>query len=139
MPRKEVTLFLIEDDDLDAEAIERAFSRSRIANEIVRARNGAEALTMLQQNQVTTPYLILLDINMPKMNGIEFLEKIRQDDALKGAIVFVLTTSQRDEDMVAAYRLQAAGYICKDKVGDDFMRLTDMLGNYWRIVELPEA
>ena len=83
------------------------------------------------------PYLILLDLNMPRMNGVEFLQALRQDEDLKQSIVFVITTSNRDEDVVAAYNEQIAGYILKSRVGEDFVNLITMLDMYWRIVEFP--
>jgi CheY-like chemotaxis protein len=80
---------------------------------------------------------VLLDLNSPRMNGIELLDEIRKDSALKDSIVFVLTTSNTAEDKVAAYEKQVAGYIVKEKAGKDFAKLTCMLENYWRVIEFP--
>jgi CheY-like chemotaxis protein len=81
--------------------------------------------------------VLLVDLNMPRMNGIELVEALRQDRDLHSCIVFVLTTSRRDEDKVAAYDLNVAGYVVKEHAGQDFQRLIDMMQCYWRVVELP--
>ena len=81
--------------------------------------------------------MVLTDINMPRMDGIELLEEIRKDDKLKPSVVFVLTTSQREEDKVRAYQFNVAGYLIKSHVGEDFMKMVDMLDRYWKIVEFP--
>jgi CheY-like chemotaxis protein len=136
-----VTLLLVDDDDGDAKSVQRAFASARILNPIVRAVDGIEALDVLRgrngKTKLTPPYLLLVDLNMPRMNGIELIEALRQDHDLHGCIVFVLTTSSRDEDKVAAYDLNVAGYIVKERAGQDFQRLVDMMQCYWRVVELP--
>lgn len=137
-PSQPVNILLVDDDDVDVKAVVRALKQLKIANPMVRAKDGIEALEMLRsEDQVPPPYLILLDINMPRMNGIEFLDELRQDSALSSAIVFVLTTSQADEDKMAAYSKHVAGYIVKKQVGDGFMKVMQMLDHYWRVVELP--
>lgn len=135
---REATILLVEDDDVDVMAVERALKKLKVANRIVRARDGLEALALLRDSQaVNRPYIILLDINMPRMNGIEMLAELRQDEHLCGAVVFVLTTSKSDEDKVAAYRKNIAGYIVKEQLGDGFLRIMEMIDHYWRVVELP--
>ena len=138
---KNVHMLLVEDDDVDAEAVTRAFTKARIANPFTRVHNGIEALKVLRGEdgyaKMPRPYMILLDLNMPQMNGIEFLQTLRQDPKLKNSVVFVLTTSNRDEDKVAAYDTQVAGYLLKDRAGADFFHLIEMLDAYWRIVEFP--
>jgi len=137
-PYREVTIVLIEDDDVDAMAVERALKKLKILNPIVRARNGLEGLALLRSpDAVRRPYIVLLDINMPQMNGLEMLAALRADARLSGAVVFVLTTSKSDEDKVAAYHQHVAGYIVKNQVGDGFLRVMEMLDHYWRVVELP--
>ncbi|MBC3917706.1 response regulator [Undibacterium sp. CY18W] len=137
---KPVTILIVDDDDVDVLGIERALKKLKIANPIVRAHDGIEALQILRQpNGVARPYLILLDINMPRMNGLEMLAELRQDKTLSSAVVFVLTTSQDDQDKVLAYSKHVAGYIVKQHVGDGFMRVIEMLDRYWRLVELPIA
>jgi CheY-like chemotaxis protein len=135
---KAVTILLVDDDDVDAMGIERALKKLKIANPMIRARDGIEALALLQKPDcIELPYLILLDINMPRMNGFEFLDQIRKNPALSSSVVFVLTTSDDDEDKISAYQKHVAGYIVKKKVEDGFVPLIDMLDHYWRIVELP--
>ncbi|MFZ6718670.1 response regulator [Undibacterium sp. Ji49W] len=137
---KPVTILIVDDDDVDVLGIERALKKLKIINPIVRAHDGIEALQILRQpNGITRPYLILLDINMPRMNGLEMLAELRQDKTLSSAVVFVLTTSQDDQDKVLAYSKHVAGYIVKQHVGDGFMRVIEMLDRYWRLVELPVA
>ncbi len=135
---REVSILLVEDDIVDAEAITRAVRRERILNNIVHVSNGLEAIEALRNETVIGhPRFVLLDLNMPRMNGIEFLKYIREDSALRQEIVFVLTTSDLDEDKVAAYGSNVAGYILKDKVGEDFEKLLGLIDSFWRIVEFP--
>lgn len=137
-----VRILLIEDDEVDAMAVERAFRKNRILNEIVRARDGLEGLEKLQELRSapgSTGVIVLLDLNMPRLNGIQFLEKMRTDPQLKGTVVFVLTTSEDDRDKAAAYDNFVAGYMVKSHVGRDFLNLMTMLDAYWRVVEFPGA
>lgn len=137
-PYSEVTILLVDDDDVDAMGVERALKRLKIANPVVRARDGVEGLELLRhESAVKRPYIVLLDINMPRMNGLEMLAELRADSQLSRAVVFVLTTSKSDEDKVAAYQQHIAGYIVKNQVGDGFLRVMEMLDHYWRVVELP--
>lgn len=135
-----VTLLLVEDDAVDAEAIQRAFRSERIANPFVVVRDGVEALAALRGEgpvAIPRPYVILLDINMPRMNGIEFLQALRADPVLTTSVVFVLTTSDRDEDKIDAYQQHVAGYILKSRAGEDFLEVTRLLKVYWHLVEFP--
>jgi CheY-like chemotaxis protein len=138
---KFIHILLVEDDDIDAEAIVRAFRKQKIANPVTIVSDGIEALKVLRgtgdQERLPRPYLILLDINMPRMNGIEFLQVLRQDAELERSIVFMLTTSNRDEDKLAAYDEQIAGYLVKARAGEEFADLISMLNSYWRVVEFP--
>jgi CheY-like chemotaxis protein len=143
MSSQHVHILLVEDDDVDAEAIMRGFQIQKIANPFTVVPDGIEALKLLRGEagyaRLPQPYLILLDINMPRMNGIEFLHHLRQDSGLRQSIVFVLTTSNRDEDIMAAYNEQIAGYLLKSRAGKDFVDLITLLGTYWRVVEFPIA
>ncbi len=136
-----VHVLLVEDNDVDREAVRRAFDRHRIANPIHIAVDGVEGLEILRgtnnQRKLPRPYLILLDINMPRMSGIEMLHELRADPELHDSIVFVLTTSKSDEDKMAAYGANVAGYILKSDVGAGFIGLVGLLDHYWRIVEFP--
>ena len=137
-PYKEVTILLVEDDDVDVMGVERALKKLKIVNPLVRARDGIEGLALLRDPQaVKRPYIILLDLNMPRMNGLEMLAELRKDPVLSSALVFILTTSKVDEDKVKAYKQHVSGYIIKSQVGDGFLRVMEMLDHFWRVVELP--
>lgn len=137
LPYKQVSILIVDDDEVDVESFRRTFSKLKIANPIYRARDGIEALQMLRSNNIPGPYIILLDINMPRMNGLEFLHQLRSDSVLTSAVVFILTTSVAEEDIFAAYRLHVAGYIPKQEMDSQFMAVTGFLDHYWRVVELP--
>jgi len=136
-----LNILLVDDDDGDAKAVQRSFQKAKIANPFTRAVDGMEALEMLNgtngKTKVAFPCVMLVDLNMPRINGIQFIQALRADKALHRAIVFVLTTSKRDEDKLAAYDLNVAGYIVKSTAGADFMNLVNLVECYWRIVELP--
>ncbi len=139
--RREVTVLVAEDNLVDQEAITRGFESHRIANRLVFAMDGVEALEILRgthpDHSVERPFLLLLDLNMPRMGGIDVLRAIRADETLRDTVVFVLTTSKRDEDKVESYRLNVAGYIVKSDVGRGFMKVISLLDHYWKVVELP--
>ncbi|ABM01365.1 response regulator [Shewanella amazonensis] len=135
---REVVLFLVDDDDVDYMAVERAMRQMRLLNPLVRARDGRAALEMLNGGAVQGAFVILLDLNMPRMNGLEFLQALRADPQFASAVVFVLTTSRADEDKLAAYSFNVAGYVVKSNIKDEFERIINMLDGYWRIVELPK-
>ena len=136
-----VTFLLVEDDEVDILAVKRALSRLKVMNQLVVAHDGVEALELLRGDggppEVTKPYLILLDLNMPRMNGIEFLGHLRETPRHRDAIVFVMTTSEREEDLWAAYANHVAGYIVKAEIHEGFMRAIEMIDCYWRVVEFP--
>ena len=136
MPSKTVTIVLIDDDEIDIQAIKRGFKKLKIANPFLTAHDGVAGLELLR-NGVQQPYLILLDLNMPRMNGIEFLRELRADPELHNSIVFVLTTSNYERDRWAAYEQNIAGYILKSQAGKDFLHLIEVLDVYWRYVEFP--
>jgi CheY-like chemotaxis protein len=137
--RENITVLLVEDNEIDIMGVQRAFTQSHLPNPIVVARNGEEALTMLRDGKsVAKPYMILLDLNMPRMNGIEFLREARKDPALKPSIVFVLTTSKAPEDVDSAYAHNIAGYIVKEAGTGGFINAVGLLDYYSRIVEFPD-
>ncbi|MAK64365.1 MAG: two-component system response regulator [Maricaulis sp.] len=142
IPPRIVTILLVEDDDIDAEAVSRSLTKRRLANPVVRARNGQEALDILRGKQegvsVKHPFIILLDLNMPVMNGLEFLAEIRSDEALKSAVVMVLTTSNAQKDRKTAYEHNIAAYILKARAGLEFEAAMELVDCYWRYVEFPE-
>jgi CheY-like chemotaxis protein len=138
---KPLNILLVEDDDGDAKALQRAFRSAKIANPMLRAVDGMEALEILRgtngRDKPPFPLLLLVDLNMPRMNGLQFVQALRQDDALRQLVVFILTTSKREEDKMAAYNLNVAGYILKATAGQDFLNLVNLVDCYWRMVELP--
>ncbi|MCA9261337.1 MAG: response regulator [Planctomycetales bacterium] len=137
---REVEVLLVEDDDVDAEATLRAFRKARIANAVYRVRDGVEGLAVLRGTgaiAIKRPFLVLLDLNLPRMDGIDFLREVRSDPSLADTLVFVLTTSDDERDKNAAYERQVAGYIVKSRAGRDFAELTELLDHYWRVVEFP--
>jgi CheY-like chemotaxis protein len=141
MSSRPVTVLLVEDNEVDREAVQRAFTKHKIANPIVPVVDGVEALEVLLGTggrvPLARPYLILLDINLPRMNGLDLLRQIRADPRLHDSIVFVLTTSKSDEDRVASYGFNVAGYMVKSDVGAGFIRVVEMLEHFWRVVEMP--
>jgi len=136
-----VNILLVEDDEVDVMNVQRAFKKNHIKNELYVAGNGLEALAMLRGDDVEAiipkPKIILLDINMPRMNGIEFLTELRMDPEFKCISVFVLTTSNDDNDRIAAYGHNVAGYILKPIELDNFIEAVATLNLYWTLTELP--
>lgn len=141
MGTRAVTFLLVEDDEVDVMTVKRGFRNLRIANPLHVARDGVEGLEHLRgeggRDAIQRPYLILLDLNMPRMSGIEFLQELRKDPEHRDAIVFVLTTSRRDEDRVAAYDNHVAGYVIKSDISNGFSKAIEMIDRYWRVVEFP--
>ncbi|NVK14743.1 MAG: response regulator [Rhodobacteraceae bacterium] len=139
--RKELNILLVDDDDGDAKAVQRAFCKASIANHLTRAVDGIDALGILRgtggKTKLAPPYVVLADINMPRMSGIDLVAELRSDPALHNTVVFFLTTSKDQQDITAAYDLNAAGYIAKETAGRDFLQLVSMMDRYWRIIELP--
>ncbi|NAZ94453.1 MULTISPECIES: response regulator [Vibrio] len=136
---KTVSILLVEDDDIDAIGIQRSLKSLNLLNPIHRARDGLEALEVLRNDAVARPFIVLLDLNMPRMNGLEFLSAVRSDTSLSDIVVFVLTTSQLDEEISAAYKKNIAGYIVKSSSNQDYKQLIRFLENYWNLVELPKC
>ncbi len=133
-----LNLVLIEDDEIDVMNVKRALERAHVTNPLFVAHNGLEGLELLRSNQVPRDRrLVLLDLNMPKMNGIEFLRELRNDPALKATPVVVLTTSDDDRDKIHAYDLNVAGYLLKPVTFTNFVDVMAALNKYWALVELP--
>jgi CheY-like chemotaxis protein len=141
MDEKLLHILLVDDDEIDVMNVQRAFKKNNILNPLYIANNGLEALDMLhgQGAQVIprTRRLILLDLNMPKMNGLEFLRAIREDPELRQLTVVVLTTSDDERDRIEAYNLNVAGYILKPVTFTAFVEAMATLNKYWTINELP--
>lgn len=135
-------ILLVEDDEVDVMAVKRAFRLLKIANPLYEARDGIEALEVLRGSggrpPLPRPFIVLLDLNMPRMGGLEFLDELRKDPELHRSIVFVMTTSAAEEDRVRAYNHNIAGYVLKHSPGHSFVDAVLMLEHYWRVVELPD-
>lgn len=134
-----LTILLVEDDEVDIMNVKRAFKKNNISNPLLVAHNGIEALEVLRSTDSDSPKpkIILLDLNMPRMGGIEFLKEIRQDPALSKLSVFVMTTSNEDGDKIDAYNLNVAGYILKPLSMDRFIAAVSTLKSYWTLCEYP--
>lgn len=131
-------ILLVEDDQIDQMNVKRAFEKNNIMNPLYVAENGLEALEMLRDGRVPDARrLVLLDLNMPMMNGIEFLKTLRADEKLGATPVVVLTTSNDEQDKVNAYNLNVAGYLLKPVTFSNFVELTAALNKYWTLVEMP--
>jgi len=134
--KSNLPVLLLEDDEVDRMNVERAFSDLKIKNKIVSAENGEEGLVYLRDEKKERPCIILLDINMPKMDGIEFLRVIKEDDAMKMIPVVVLTTSEEQTDKVNSYNLGVAGYILKPVDYNQFVEVIKGVDVYWSMNEL---
>lgn len=133
-----INILLVEDDQVDVMNVRRAFEKNRITNPLWVARDGVEALEMLERAEVPKErLLVLLDLNMPRMNGIELLREIRGRDDLRHLPVVVLTTSDDERDRIDAYNLNVAGYILKPVTFFNFVETMATLNKYWTLVELP--
>ncbi|MBW4561065.1 MAG: response regulator [Mojavia pulchra JT2-VF2] len=143
MPERVINILLVEDDEVDVMNVKRAFKKVNITNPVYLANNGLEALSMLRGNSGQSPEvpaerrLVLLDLNMPKMGGIEFLQELRSDPKLKTTPVVVMTTSNQDQDRVEAYNLNVAGYILKPVTFAKFVEIMATLNRYWILCEMP--
>ena len=143
MEDKKIHILLVEDDEVDVMNVQRAFKKNNIVNPLYMAANGLEALDILRGKGKIEPVmpqarrLILLDLNMPRMNGIEFLRELRLDKSLRSIPVIVLTTSNEDRDKVEAYNLNVAGYILKPVTFSNFVEVMATLNRYWMLSEIP--
>lgn len=133
-----IHIMLVEDDDVDIEIVKRAFEKNKIQNPLHIARNGEEALRMLrgsESERIPFPKIVLLDLNMPKMSGLEFLKIVREDEALKKLNIFIMTTSSEESDKIKAYHFNVAGYILKPLQFDKFVSAVSVLNSYWKLCE----
>jgi CheY-like chemotaxis protein len=131
-------VLLVEDDAIDTMTVRRAFRDLKLGNPLAHATNGEEALAYLQNEENPKPCVILLDLNMPKMNGVEFMKVVKADADLKTIPIVVLTTSRDDRDIVDSYKLSAAGYIVKPVDYKKFVEAVRTIDVYWTISELPQ-
>jgi CheY-like chemotaxis protein len=135
---RQLNILLVEDDQVDVMNVQRAFNKSQITSALRVAGNGVDALEVLRSGEVPLHrLLILLDLNMPRMNGIEFLRELRADAELRQLPVVVLTTSDDERDRIEAYHLNVAGYIVKPVTFANFCDAMATLNKYWQLVEMP--
>ena len=130
-------ILLIEDDTVDAMTVKRALKELKVANAIHIAGDGEEALALLRNPQQERPCIMLLDLNMPKMNGLEFLNIIKRDENFKRIPVIVLTTSTDEQDKLESFNIGVAGYMVKPVDYRQFVEVVKTIDLYWTLSELP--
>ena len=124
-------ILLLEDDTVDAMTVKRALKDLKVTNPLVRVANGEEALVYLRDETKAKPCLILLDLNMPRLNGIELLQIMKADDELQHIPVVALTVSKYEQDKLDTFNLGIAGYVIKAVDYDVFLRSMDIIVQYW--------
>ena len=137
--RSSKPILLVEDDSVDTMTVKRALKDLKVTNELICTTNGEEALEHLRDESKKKPCVILLDLNMPKMNGVEFLRIAKADETLKKIPVVVLTTSEEEQDVVESFDLSVAGYIVKPTNYKKFVEAIRTIELYWTLSELPDG
>jgi len=132
-------ILLVEDDSIDALAVKRALRDLKVTNPLVHKVNGEEALGYLRGEDDDKPCVVLLDLNMPKMNGIEFLKVVKADQTLKKIPIVVLTTSRDEQDIVESFRFCVAGYMLKSVDYQKFVKIISTIDLYWTLSQLPNG
>lgn len=130
-------ILLVEDDQVDTMTVVRALKEIHVTNPLVHVENGEEAINYLQDPQPDKPCIILLDLNMPIMNGIEFLQVVKNDSQFRRIPVVVLTTSEEQQDKVNSFNLGVAGYMAKPVDYRQFVEVMRSIDAYWTISEMP--
>ena len=132
-------ILLLEDDTVDAMTVKRALKDIKVTNPLVRTCNGEEGLAYLRDEKNPKPCVILLDLNMPKMNGLEFLKVIKADEQFKKIPAIVLTTSKDDQERFKGFQLNIAGYIIKPVDYMKFVEALKIVDLYWTLSEMPNC
>ena len=135
--RNNRSILLVEDDEVDVLMVQRALRDLEVENPLRVASNGEVALTLLQDEEEDRPALILLDLNMPRMGGLDFLRALRQTNAANGIPVVVLSTSRQDRDVLESFSMNIAGYMVKPVDYQKFVELMRTIDQYWTLSELP--
>lgn len=135
MEFKKLRILLIEDDTIEIMKMNRAIAKLQLPHEIIEAKNGEEALQVLRDNK-TIPDIIFLDLNMPRINGLEFLKILKSDEILRFLPVIILTTSNNRKDVLECYKEGVAGYIIKPLKYEDYVQKISTALNYWSTNEL---
>jgi len=133
--RNSKPILLVEDDRVDAMTVKRALKDLNVENPLVHSNNGEEALQYLRSRSNKNPCVILLDLNMPKTNGIEFLKTVKADETLKKIPVVVLTTSKDKQDVAESFEHGAAGYMVKPVNYKKFVETIETIDRYWTLSE----
>lgn len=139
MKHKMVNILLVEDDEVDLLNIKRAFAKNKMKNPVYSASNGELALELLRNGAIPSPRVILLDLNMPRMSGMEFLAEIRRDKMLDSLQVIVISTSNEEKDKADAFKHHVAGYILKSIDNEKFTRSIAALHHFWQVCSYPES
>jgi CheY-like chemotaxis protein len=137
--KNSLPVLLVEDDSVDALTVKRAFRELKLSNPLAHVTNGEEAIIYLRNQSNERPCIILLDINMPKMNGIEFLKIAKADESLRKIPVVVLSTSNDERDIINSYKLSVAGYIIKPVDYKKFLDTIKTIDYYWTLSKLPDV
>jgi DNA-binding response OmpR family regulator len=137
--RNSKPLLLVEDDSVDAMTVKRAIKELKFTNTLIHTLNGEEALEYLRGIGNKKPCIILLDLNMPRMNGIEFLKATKSDEKLKRIPIIVLTTSREEQDKIDSFKLGVAGYMLKSINYKEFVEIIKAISLYWTLSELPDG
>src|SRR5580658_1909758 len=131
------SILLVEDDIVDVMSVKRALRDLSVVSPLEVAGNGEEALTRLRKLELPLPGIILLDLNMPRMNGIDFLKILKADEKLRRIPVVVLTTSKEEQDRMESFNLSAAGYMIKPVEYAGFVEIVRTIQHYWKQSEMP--
>ncbi len=131
-------ILLIEDDNIEIMKLERTVSKLEVNHRITQTKNGEAALEFLNSDN-RLPDIILLDLNMPRMSGIEFLKILKEDDKLRYLPTIILTTSENRADLLECYKLGIAGYVIKPLKYEDYEYKLKRVLEYWDINELVKA
>jgi CheY-like chemotaxis protein len=135
--RTKKTILIVEDDTIDQKIVKLALLENNVNNPVTIANDGEEAYAYLQKSTDNLPGIILLDLNMPKMNGHELLLRIKKDDHLKSIPVVILTSSQSENDILKSYQLSVAGYMIKQVDYTKFVEIIKHINTYWTSSEMP--
>jgi CheY-like chemotaxis protein len=136
--QKPKPILLVEDDSVDAMTVKRAMRDLQVSHSVIHSVNGEEAMKYLTSPDTEKPFVILLDLNMPKMNGIEFLKVVKAHPELKTIPVIVLTTSKERRDVLDSFELGASGYMVKPVDYSKFVEILSRIIIYWNSSELPK-
>ena len=130
------TVLLLEDNEIEIQKVNRAFLKLGFSNTIISKKNGKEGLDWLEKNLDNLPGLILLDLNMPIMNGLEFLKQVKAHEVLKKVPVIIMTTSKQLSDKVQSFENHAAGYMVKPVRYSEFVEMLSTIQHYWTTSEI---